>query len=74
MYSPLAFQHWTQQFKLGRKDVQNEPWTGRPSEEICRYIIQNEANDDQCYSIRMMVKKTKDLVTDINISIGYLIF
>ena len=64
-YSPSAIQYWTQQFKLGRKDVQDEPRSGRPREEIYRYIIQNEVDDDPYCSIRMIAKKTKIAVSTV---------
>ena len=34
-YSQSAVQYWTQQFKLGRKSVEDEHRPGRPRNEVC---------------------------------------
>ena len=64
-YSASAVQYWTQQFKLGRKSVEDEPRSGRPRDDVYRTIIQNEVEEDPYCSIRLIAKKTKIAISTV---------
>lgn len=57
-YSLKTIQYWTKQFKLGRKDINDTPRSGRPPDLRNRILVEVQINEDPYISAHQIAHNT----------------
>lgn len=63
--SMKSVEYWTHQFKLGRTDIKDASWPGRPQEESYRILVQIQIAKDPYITARKIAKSTNISISTV---------